>query len=110
MQNSIQITITPATAQRFVRIPTAPLLVRSLRITPLHGGTGTVYVLNADPSVALVKTAQTLVTELAPATATAPGGIFFLDRSGDGDQQIVLGEWGLDGTQADVVAVSWELP
>lgn len=110
MQNSVQITITPGTPKRFVRTPTIPLLMRSLRITPLHGGTGVVYVLNGDPNVTLVTNAQTLVTELAPATATAPGEKFVLDRSNDGQPPIAIGEWGLDGSAADICAVSWELP
>lgn len=108
MQNSRTITVVAGTPVRLAALPT---YARSLLITMLTGGTGRGYVLSCPTDVAAVKSAQTLITELGPASATAPGGQFYWDRSAPGNPAINIQEFAVDGSNSgDTIQCSWELP
>ena len=111
MRNSVTLTINAGTAQPL--IPSwVPTKARDLIITPLHGSSaGLGYVLCAPPGAVATKSAQNFVTEIGPATATAPGTIFKLDRTMSGQVPINVEEYQLDGSHTgDTFQCSWELP
>lgn len=108
MQNSLTVSLTSGTPIRLANVPT---YARSLIITMLAGGTGRGYVLSCPTDIPAVKSAQTLIMELAPATATSPGGQFYWDRSGAGSPGINVQEFAVDGFHTgDLAQCSWELP
>lgn len=111
-QVGVVLTLATGTAQRFVSATGRPVLANSLLIQALHGGSNIVYVLNANPSATCVLNGAgtTLVAELYPATATAPGGSYSFPTNGAATSS----EGGFDirwycvqGTSSDTVAASW---
>lgn len=109
MWNSLVITINPGTPVRLAAVPT---LAQRLRIRPLIGAAAAVvYVLSQDNTTALAqaKTNNNFIDELAPASATVPGTLFELNRLANGPGIDVSG-YAVDGTHADSVLCSWELP
>lgn len=96
-----------------VRVTNNDVQASSLFIQALHGGSNIVYVLFADPNIACnVNTAGQLVAELAPATATAPGGSFTFPSNG-ATQNAAGGSnmhhWCVQGTSSDQVVISYNL-
>ncbi len=109
MFTSKLITIAAGTVQQIV---TTPTWINRLRITPLIGaGCAVVYVLSqkSDPLLdAQAKNGGNFIAELAPATATVPGGVFELDRIPD-LPPFNLQEFAIDGAHTgDTVNVAWE--
>ena len=106
MFNCIKVTIAAGTAVRFAAVPTE---AQRLIITPLLGASaGVIYVLNEDVALVMSKTDQTMVTEIGPASTTAPAAPFIINRLTDGPP-INVQEWGLDGAHTgDFVQVAWE--
>lgn len=111
------ITITSGTAIRIVLNPSLvnPVMANSMLIQSQHGGSGIIYVLNARPDQTCNKGAAgtTLVAELAPASATSPGGSFTFPSNGGATNQssgFDLRYWCVDGSNSgDVAIVSWDL-
>lgn len=107
--NSVQIVITPGTAKPIIPAFN-PVLTRCIRITMLHAANCEVaYLLNGPTGAVLVKSAQNLVTEIAPASATAPGTMLVLQRYSGQAAPYNLAEFQIDGAHADTICVSWEL-
>ena len=109
--NSKVITITAGTA---IRVVNNSVKVSSILFQMLHGGSGLGYVLNADPTNANCNkstAATAFVAELAPASATAPGGSATVPSNGSattqqGGQDL---QWFcVDGSNSgDTMLVSW---
>lgn len=109
-QVSRVVTFTTGTA---VRISTTDTQVNSIFVQMLHGGSALGYVLFADPAVtcALATTGQ-LVAELAPATATSPGGSYTFPsnstaQSASGGTNIRF--WCVVGSTGDTAVVSYNV-
>lgn len=115
-QNGVVVTI-GASATRLIPNPSTanPVMANSLLIQVQHGGTGFIYVLNADPSVTCTKdgAGTTTVAELAPGTATASGPSFTFPSNGaatSGASGFDIRRWCLSGTvPGDVAITSWDL-
>ena len=110
MWNSLVITIAAGTAVRFAAVPT---LAKRLRICPLIGSSaGVIYVLNQNQKEVMSKATPPIaafVDELAPASATVPGGKFAIDV-GPNETPIDVADYGVDGSHTgDTVLVSWEI-
>ena len=106
--NSVAITITAGTAKPVIPAFN-PVLSRCIRITMLHAAACEVaYLLNGPTGAVLTKSAQNLVTEIAPASATVPGAMVVLQRRA-GEPPYNVEEFQIDGAHTgDVVQVSWE--
>jgi len=109
-QVSRTVTFTTGTA---IRVATRRTLANSLFVQVLPGSTAIVYVLYADPGdTCLASTAGQLVAELAPGTATAPGGNFTFPSNTDATTQsggFDVSRWCVQGTTSDTAVVSYDL-
>ena len=103
-----QITVTAGTPIRLVNTRT---MVSSLLIQMKHGGSGLGLVYNADPAIAC--SAGTLVAELAPATATSPGGSYTFPSNGSATTEssgFDINYVCVDGSNSgDVLVTSWNV-
>lgn len=116
MLNSLTLTVVAGTP---IRIATMPVRANFMMITMLTAGTGRGFILNSDAgpttpySATVPKTANNFVTELAPATATAPGGVFqwppASNVGGAAAPAFDLQDWLVDGSHTgDTIQVSWQ--
>jgi len=109
-QISRVVTFTSGTAQRVAPTRT---MANSLLVEMLPGSTGIGYVLYADPALTCVHTtAGQIVAELAPGTATAPGGNFTFPSNNDATTQSGgsdMNWWCVEGTTSDTAIVSYDL-
>lgn len=116
-QNGSIITITAGTAIRVILNASQanPVKANSILVQPLHGGTGLIYVLNANPSFTCSNggAGTTFVAELAAATSTAPGQTFTFPSNGTATSSssgFDVRYYCIDGSHTgDTVAVSWDV-
>lgn len=115
-QNGVVITI-GASATRLIPNPSTvnAVLANSLLIQVQHGGTGFIYVLNADPGITCTKdgAGTTTVAELAPGTSSSPGQSFTFPSNGTATSAASgtdIRRWCLSGSvPGDVAITSWDL-
>lgn len=104
-----QITITAGTP---IRVQASKYLVNRLFVQSMIGNTGAVYIMLGVPTTAAcnASNAAHLTAQLAPATATAPGGSFNDPQGANGNSPSDvedLSQMCLDGSHSgDVVIVS----
>lgn len=110
------ITLTTGTAVRLVPNPSQanPIQCNSIFIQVLPAGTGSVYVLNANPAVTMLKDSAgtTTVAQLGPGTATQPGMSFTFPSNGSAtnvSSGADLRFFGVQGTTADQVFATCDL-
>lgn len=109
-QVSRTVTFTTGTA---VRISNNDVQANSIFVQMLHGGTALGYVLFAAPDVTCaLATAGQLVAEMAPATATAPGGTFNFPSNStaqSGSSGTNVHFWCVGGTTGDTAVISYNV-
>lgn len=102
-------TVTAGTA---IRVTNHPVLVSSLFFQMKTGGTGRGYVLAAPAGVTCSNggAGTTLIAELQPATATAPGGNATIPSNPDPQGGIDASLYCVDGSHtADVITIAGNL-
>lgn len=107
--NGRVITVTAGTA---IRITTDPVLATSILFQMRTGGTGRGYVLYAPQGVTCANggAGTTLVGEIAPASATAPGGSLSIPSNTDPVGGIYPRSFCVDGSNSgDGINVSWNV-
>ena len=96
-----------------VRVANMDVQFNSLFIQMKHGGSNIGYVLFADPALTCsATTAGQVVAELAPASATAPGGSFTFPSNGVanyGSGGNNAHYWCVQGSTGDSVIVSYNM-
>lgn len=104
----VHLTLTPGTAQHFVKTPTRAL---SLYIQMDAGGSGIGYVLFAPPNVTCTYNGAgtTLITKLSAATSTSLGGNVMISGVNSPDGRVSVEQYCVDGAQADPVIVSFNV-
>lgn len=102
------ITLTPATAIRIVGIRT---IVSSFVVQMATGGTGRGYLLYAPTDITCSKggAGTTLIAELSPATATAPGGSVTVPSNPDPAGGVDLSGYCVDGSASDALNAAWNI-